>query len=346
MSPQRTNLARARAAEGAPEPLAFALERLWPVIGIERDTPQGRAMEAALLEPARSMLERGGKRFRGHLVELCWQIAGGEGPCPETLPAIIEIIHAGTLIVDDIEDESTERRAAPTVHELFGVPLALNAGNWLYFWALDLLGDLQLPPAIELDLHHRLGRMLVQGHAGQALDLDADILRLPQPAVAEHVEHMSRLKTGSFMSAAAGLGAAAAQAPAPVIAAVEHFGLALGGGLQMLDDLANLGAGRQGAKRYEDLRHGRANWPWAWMATQVEAPDWAASMDHLRAVRVEEREAASLAEALLERVGPFGRASVHALLAGAFDDLRAAIGPHPLLASFRSEIERLEASHA
>ena len=48
-------------------------------------------------------------------------------------PRMFEIIHAGSMIVDDIEDDSSERRGAPAVHRLHGLPLALNAGNWMYF---------------------------------------------------------------------------------------------------------------------------------------------------------------------------------------------------------------------
>ena len=345
MTPPRGSLAALERRADARDAMAFALTRLWPAIGIARDSAQGRAVEAALLEPARSMLDRSGKRFRGHLVELSWQLAGGRGPCPDALPAVIEVIHAGSLIIDDIEDESGERRGAPTVHRLFGVPLALNAGNWLYFWALELLRELELPARVELDLHRRLGRMLVQGHAGQALDLDADIERLPQRAVGEHVAHLSRLKTGSFMGLAAAAGAVAARAPAPVVRAVEQFGLALGGGLQMLDDLGNLVGRRQGAKRYEDLRHGRANWIWAWFAEVAGPRAWGEAMAGLREVRSGRREAETLASALLARIGLHGRKRVNALLGTAFDELRATTGPHPLLAAFHAEIERLENSY-
>ena len=345
MNPPTTNLAALERATEARDAMAIAMERLWPAIGIERDTPQGRAVESALLDPARSMLDRAGKRFRGHLVELCWQLAGGEGRCPDALPAVIEVIHAGSLIIDDIEDDSCERRGAPTVHRLFGTPLALNAGNWMYFQALDFVRELDLEPRIELELHRRLGRMLVQGHSGQALDIDADIARLPQPSVAEHVAHLSRLKTGSFVGLAAAVGAVAADAPRRVIDGVEAFGLALGGGLQMLDDLGNLVGRRQGAKRYEDLRAGRANWIWAWFAEVASPTEWRDAMTHLIGVRTGTLEAEGLAVELLERVGLHGRQRVNRLLASAFDELRATTGPHPLLAAFRSEIERLENSY-
>lgn len=345
MNPPSTQAAAVARTTESRDAMAFALTRLWPVLGIERETPQGRAVEAALLEPARSMLDRAGKRFRGHLVELCWQLAGGVGRCPDALPAVIEVIHAGSLIIDDIEDGSTERRGAPTVHRLFGVPLALNAGNWLYFWALELLGEMDLPAHVALDLHRRLGRMLVQGHAGQALDIDANVERLAQGLVPEHVAHLSRLKTGSFVGLAAAVGAVSAQASAPVVDAVERFGLALGGGLQMLDDLGNLVGRRQGAKRHEDLRHGRATWIWAWYAEVATPREWRDAMRRLRDVRAGTEDADVLASFLLARVGLHGRQRVRQVLSIGFESLRHATGPHPLLAAFCAEIERLENSY-
>ena len=341
----RSGASTALRAREARDAMAYAIERLWPVIGVARDSREGCAVEAALLEPARSMLARAGKRFRGHLVELSWQLAGGRGMGPDALPAVIEVIHAGSLIVDDIEDDSPERRGAPTVHRIHGIPLALNAGNWLYFWSLELLRELELPAPVELDLHRRIGRMLVQGHAGQALDLDTDIERMPQEAVPGHVAHMSRLKTGSFMALAAAVGAVAAQAPRPVVDAVERFGLALGCGLQMLDDLGNLIGRRQGAKRYEDLRHGRANQVWAWFAEVADAGDWREAMTRIHDLRAGRIEPDGLAQLLLERVSLHGRKRVNVLLSSAFDDLRATVGPQPLLAAFRAEIERLESSY-
>jgi hypothetical protein len=99
--------------------------------------------ERALLGPAREFLRRPGKQFRARLVEACWMLAGGApGNMPAELPLIVELLHAGSLIVDDIEDGSHVRRGAPTLHEIYGTALALNTGNWMYFWPLALIDRL------------------------------------------------------------------------------------------------------------------------------------------------------------------------------------------------------------
>ena len=96
--------------------------------------------ERALRGPLREFLSRPGKAFRGRLVEASWHVARGRfEPVPEILPIVVEALHAGSLIVDDIEDDATERRGGPALHRMVGTPVALNAGNWLYIWPQHLL---------------------------------------------------------------------------------------------------------------------------------------------------------------------------------------------------------------
>ena len=49
------------------------------------------------------------------------------------IAALCEIVHNGTLIVDDIEDSSTVRRDKQCVHLLYGIDISINAGNFMYF---------------------------------------------------------------------------------------------------------------------------------------------------------------------------------------------------------------------
>lgn len=47
--------------------------------------------------------------------------------------AFCEILHNGSLIVDDIEDSSDTRRKKPCIHKIYGVDVAINTGNFMYF---------------------------------------------------------------------------------------------------------------------------------------------------------------------------------------------------------------------
>jgi geranylgeranyl diphosphate synthase type II len=116
---------------------------------------------------------RGGKMLRS---SLCIAMARATGASVEdslASAAAIELMHNALLVHDDIEDASDERRGTPTLHALYGMPLALNAG--------DAMGLLSLRPLKEN--FHRLGlstgmrifqeteRMAWESAEGQALEL-------------------------------------------------------------------------------------------------------------------------------------------------------------------------------
>ena len=80
----------------------------------------------------------GGKRFRAALVQWAYEFAGGTGRGPEPVIDAVEMLHAGSLVIDDFEDGSWTRRGQPALHRVIGSARAVNAGNWMYFRALEL----------------------------------------------------------------------------------------------------------------------------------------------------------------------------------------------------------------
>ena len=79
----------------------------------------------------REYLSRGGKRIRPILTLATAEALGGEQEDAMPYALAIEIFHNFTLIHDDIEDSSPLRRGKPTLHEQFGVPIAINGGDAL-----------------------------------------------------------------------------------------------------------------------------------------------------------------------------------------------------------------------
>jgi geranylgeranyl pyrophosphate synthase len=340
---------------------ALATERLaaaahpadWPEPDVPLDLPR-ELWSRALGDVARDILGRPSRRFRGRLAELAWQIAHGPGSPPRLLGALVEIIHAGSLIVDDVEDGSTERRGAPCVHVSHGVPLAVNGGSWMYFWALSLVEELE--PAAPL-VRARLYRLLAEGmqrcHLGQALDLSVPIGSLPRATVYATVATATMLKTGTLMELAARLGAVVGGAPAELEESLARFGRRLGLGLQMLDDFGNLSvSGRDASKALEDLRNGRPTWPWALAARTLDEPGFRELQARARALGSGDGDeararalGASLAAALNLAVGPRGRRLAGAYLRAALSDLSAALGGAVDLSPLAAEIQRLEVSY-
>ena len=264
----------------------------------------------ALYEPLADFLSRPGKEFRARLVELCWKLCTGHGRVPERLASIVEVVHAGSLIVDDIEDESPTRRGRPALHVNYGVPTALNAGNWLYFWAYALVESLDLGPHVELGLYRRLSHTMARCHEGQALDLTVRMGQLSQRRVPRVVEATTRAKTGALMGLAAEISAVAAGSSNAVSTSFQRFGESLGIGLQMLDDLGGLTSERRCHKGHEDLLHGRPTWPWAWLARESSEMEYLRLQQKAREVEAHDLHPEALAEHLRRALGPNAKARV------------------------------------
>lgn len=299
----------------------------------------------ALAGPAAEFLSRPGKGLRSSIVRAGWELGGGAvDALPDRLPLVIEILHAGSLIVDDVEDGSTERRGGPALHQLVGVPLAINTGSWMYFWALAELAELGLSPAAELAAHRATATALVRCHQGQALDLATRIWDLGPDSIGAVVSATTRLKTGALCMLAAELGAISAGAPPAVVGAVRRFAGAMGTGLQMLDDLGSLASPARRAKAREDLEGGRPTWPWAWLA-EVQPFAWARCVTLARAVAAGTGDIDELADMLLDAILAVGRPRVRLTLATALTELESTVGASSITEQIATELSRMEASY-
>src|SRR3989344_6352779 len=90
-------------------------------------------------EPIWDFLDRGGKRWRPTLMLWSLEAVGGKPEQFYEFTAMPEFIHTGSIVADDIEDNSTERRGKPAMHVKYGVDIALNDSNIMYFLPTVLL---------------------------------------------------------------------------------------------------------------------------------------------------------------------------------------------------------------
>jgi len=302
-----------------------------------------RTWDRAIGEPLREFLRRPGKEFRGELSKIFFEMVSPGAAPPAGLSLIVEALHAGSLVIDDIEDDAIERRGGPALHRHCGVPLALNAGNWLYFWASELLADLGLPDPARREAHDLMTRSLLDCHYGQALDLSAKASQLPRAELPAIVRATTELKTGSLVALAAGLGVIAGGGGTSAVGAAYRFGRELGSALQMLDDLGCILSPQRLAKAEEDLRNDRPTWPWAWLATSQPESDF-------RRLQVMATAVAGGADAGLLVLEMRGRVSaeggrIHDHLQTAFGRLVSAFPRSNGLQALRAELDRLEASY-
>ena len=262
---------------GTEAPL-FADGRLAELLGIDHSAAVESTLRDALLDPVASLTANPGKRIRAQLVAMTYRLFHDDRAVSLTAAKqcrdcaeVVELIHAGSLIVDDIEDGSAMRRGRPALHVQYGIPLALNAGNWLYFWPFELLKEAGLAAEQLVSAYERYNRTLLRAHFGQALDLGAKMAQLPQQSVAEVCLAGMTLKTGALMGFAAALGGTVAGTSQPVQTLLEQFGVDLGVALQMFDDLGNVIGKCDPQKRYEDLSLARPSWVWACAANASDA---------------------------------------------------------------------------
>jgi geranylgeranyl pyrophosphate synthase len=244
------------------------------VLGVDDETALSLARRV-LHAPLADLLARPGKELRARLVEHAFAVARAIAPCscanlPPELPYLVEMVHAGSLVIDDIEDDAITRRGAPALHRTWGLPVALNAGNWLYFWPFVVLPQLPLDRATSGAIHRRLATAMLRCHQGQALDLALSVGDLPQSRVHAAVLATTQLKTATLLEASCAIGAIAAHASPEIERALGTFGREVGIALQMFDDLSSIVSPARRAKGHEDLALLRPTWPWAWLAESMD----------------------------------------------------------------------------
>ena len=93
-------------------------------------------LNKAVADPIWDMLDRGGKRWRPALFLLICEALGNKADYCLDFSIIPEVIHNGTLVIDDIEDSSELRRGKPCTYKIFQMDIAVNAGNAMYYLPL------------------------------------------------------------------------------------------------------------------------------------------------------------------------------------------------------------------
>jgi geranylgeranyl pyrophosphate synthase len=204
-----------------------------------RDQPPSRLHEAM-----RYSVLGGGKRLRPLLAYAAAECFGADAGCADASAAAVEIIHAYSLIHDDLPamDNDDLRRGKPTCHIAFGEATAVLAGDALQALAFEVLAkDASTRAGAEARL--RMLRTLAtacgaHGMAGgQAFDLDAVGKKLS----ADELERMHAYKTGALIRAAVTLGAlASGAADAESLATVDRVGARIGLAFQIRDDILDV----------------------------------------------------------------------------------------------------------
>jgi geranylgeranyl pyrophosphate synthase len=214
---------------------AAALARTLEPGGVLADLP------GTLRDPIRHTFEAGGKRLRPILCTAAFRACGGEGDEIRELAVSLELIHAYSLMHDDLPcmDDAALRRGQPTPHTVFGERATLLAAG-----ALIPAAVLQAwRGSMALGLERELGARLVEALAlaaggrgmvgGQALDL----LGEGESLGIDELDRLHRMKTGALLTGALRMGGLAARAHAEAQEALEGYGSRIGLAFQIADDV-------------------------------------------------------------------------------------------------------------
>jgi len=226
-------------------------------------------LSRTLFKPIREIADRGGKSWRSYAALACCEVVQGDSRRFARWLAMPELMHVGSLIVDDVQDRSTVRRGGPACHLIHGEPLAINAGTAAYFLLHQLLMGVPLETDRKLKVYDLYFEALRAGHAGQALDLGGldDLMPLvvetgENEVLVERVRACHRLKTGAPAGALARMGGVAGGGTPEQVDALGHFFEALGLAFQILDDVLNLRGFKGDLKaRGEDIVNGTVTLP-------------------------------------------------------------------------------------
>jgi geranylgeranyl diphosphate synthase type I len=200
-----------------------------------------QAVQRALADPIWELLDRGGKRWRAVLFLVIVEAVGENAD--EYLPyaTIPEILHNGTIIVDDVEDEAAKRRGERALHHEHGTDIALNAGNAMYFIPLKVIernGD-TLSPTQRLRAYEMLTHEFNRTHLGQGMDIywhNQKAVRLDEQQYLE----MCACKTGCLARIVARLAAIVTGQPERVEQQLAGYAEEMSIAFQIEDDILDV----------------------------------------------------------------------------------------------------------
>lgn len=227
--------------------------------------PQPSIAPQRLHQAMRYAVLGGGKRIRPLLAFAAGEVAGADPQCVDVAAAAVELIHAYSLVHDDLPcmDDDSLRRGKPTCHLEYDEATALLVGDSLQALAFQLLAERPLadasvaPPEMLRILAVAAGSRGMAG--GQAIDGESVGKALPLP----ELEFMHIHKTGALIQAAVLLGALAnGTLETTTRERLERYARCIGLAFQVMDDVldAETDTATLGKTAGKDAAQGKATY--------------------------------------------------------------------------------------
>jgi heptaprenyl diphosphate synthase len=203
--------------------------------------------------PARHLVDAGGKRIRPALVLLAAQFGDPTRQAVYDAAVVVELTHLATLYHDDVMDDAPTRRGVPTAQHVWGNSVAILTGDLLFARASQVGSNLgQASLTLQADTFERLCLGQLHETVGPSEGQDP---------ISHYVQVLAD-KTGSLIAASARLGIMLSGAPAEYEEPMRVFGEKVGVAFQLIDDVIDISdAGPSGKTPGTDLRAGVPTMP-------------------------------------------------------------------------------------
>ena len=221
----------------------------------ERIRQQARAFDPAVEGYVAYAIESHGKRLRPALALFAGGATGTICPSHLDLAVVLELIHAATLVHDDILDGADKRRGQPTANAKWGNAISVLLGDCLFAHALKLSTGFQ-----NGEISRRIAHAASEVCSGEIIQTQRRFdLKLSVPDYYKIIE----MKTAALFAAACELGSLINGAAPEVIDALRIYGLRLGTAYQIYDDVMDLAGeeAKAGKTLGSDLRKGKLTLP-------------------------------------------------------------------------------------
>ncbi len=185
-----------------------------------------------------SWVATAGKRWRPLLAYYVYTILSKDKTSPDSIKKValaVECFHKASLIHDDIEDNDDERYGQDTMHTSYGVPIALNVGDYLIGEGYRMLANSTFDNA----KIQRMVKVSADGHRDLSLGQGEELswMRTPTTINLKKVINIFKLKTSPAFEVALCLGAIAGGADDSQCKILKKFSNALGIAFQIRDDM-------------------------------------------------------------------------------------------------------------
>ena len=280
---------------------------LWDMQDIAGDLDGLELGPSHVHQSARVLLERGGKRLRPMCVALGARVGSGFSPAAKELGVAVEMVHAATLLHDDVVDLGDQRRGAPAARTIYGNAASIFAGDWLLIEALRRVRLARVPETLD-----RLLDIIDEMIMAESIQLEN---RGRVDTSMEDYFKVVEGKTAALFRWAMFAGAQAGGLDPAQAAALEGFGLHLGIAFQLVDDVLDYDGDPEttGKALFTDLREGKMTYPL--LVARERDPRVPTLLEEMVATEVPTREAQ---RELLGRLHE----------TGALDDCRALAAEH------------------